>query len=129
MRLKFFSLFLVLTGIISSCGGNEPRLVIFTYDGLRWQELYTGADSSLVGNPRYVDNPDVMKAKYWRDTPEERRSILLPFTWSYIESNGYMLGNRLKGSQFQVANSMSFSYPGYRYYTSRTMKERRLRSV
>ena len=129
MRLKFFSLLLVLTGIISSCGGNEPRLVFFTYDGLRWQELYTGADSSLVGNPRYVDNPDVMKAKYWRDTPEERRSILLPFTWSYIESNGYMLGSRLKGSQFQVANSMSFSYPGYRYYTSRTMKERRLRSV
>ncbi len=113
MRLKFFSLLLVLTGILSSCGGNEPRLVIFTYDGLRWQELYTGADSSLVGNPRYVDNPDVMKAKYWRDTPEERRSVLLPFTWSYIESNGYMLGNRLKGSQFQVANSMSFSYPGY----------------
>ena len=60
MRLKFFSLLLVLTGILSSCGGNEPRLVIFTYDGLRWQELYTGADSSLVGNPRYVDNPDVM---------------------------------------------------------------------
>ena len=99
--------------LLSSCGGNDPRLVIITFDGLRWQELFTGVDSSLVGNPKYVDNPQYLKDKYWRETPQERRSVLMPFTWSYIESNGYMLGNRLKGSQFQVSNAMSFSYPGY----------------
>ena len=84
--------------LLSSCGGNDPRLVIITFDGLRWQELFTGVDSSLVGNPKYVDNPQYLKDKYWRETPQERRSVLMPFTWSYIESNGYMLGNRLKGS-------------------------------
>ena len=113
MKLKFFPVLLALAGILSSCGDNDPRLVIFTYDGLRWQELYTGADSTLVGNSRYVDDPGQLKGKYWRATPQERRSALMPFTWSYIESNGYMLGNRLKGSQFQVSNGLAFSYPGY----------------
>lgn len=113
MKKVLFPVLLALAAIISSCGDNDPRLVIMTYDGLRWQEVFTGADSSLVGNPKYVDNPQALKTKYWRATPEERRQALMPFTWSYVESNGYMLGNRLKGSQFQVSNGMSFSYPGY----------------
>ena len=111
--MRKFILFVIFTLILSSCGGNDPRLVIITYDGLRWQEMFTGADSSLVSNPKYVDNPDAMKAAYWRATPEERRSALLPFIWSYVANNGYIVGNRLKGSQFQVSNAMSFSYPGY----------------
>ena len=102
-----------LAAMFSSCEKDAQRLVIMTFDGLRWQELYSGADSSLVGNPKFVDNPEALKAKYWRQTPEERRSVLMPFTWSYIEKNGFMVGNRFKGSQFQVSNSMSFSYPGY----------------
>ncbi|MBQ6087819.1 MAG: hypothetical protein IJK96_07185 [Bacteroidales bacterium] len=111
MKKAFLIIF--LAAVLSSCGNKDTRLVIMTFDGLRWQELYTGADSVLLFNPKYSMNPDFLKAKYWRDTPEERRSTLMPFTWSYIESNGYMLGNRLKGSQFQVSNKMSFSYPGY----------------
>lgn len=104
---------LAVLATLSSCGNSEQRLVIMTLDGLRWEELFTGADSSLVSDPRFVDSPDELKAKYWRDTPQERRSVLMPFTWSYIHSNGYIIGNRLKDSYFQVANSMGFSYPGY----------------
>ena len=113
MKRFFVLVSVALATLLSSCGGNDPRLVIITYDGLRWQEVFTGADSTLVGNPKYVDNPKAMMEKYWRATPEERRSALLPFIWSHVESNGYMLGNRLKGSQYQVSNGMSFSYPGY----------------
>ncbi|MBO6248953.1 MAG: hypothetical protein J6N54_09100 [Bacteroidales bacterium] len=113
MKRTLICFLVALTAFLSSCGDNDPRLVIITFDGLRWQELYGGVDSTLVGNPKYVDDPEGLKAKYWRATPQERRSVLMPFTWSYIEKNGYMLGNRLKGSQFQVANAMSFSYPGY----------------
>lgn len=101
--------------LLSSCnkGGNDPRLIVITLDGLRWQELFLGADSFLVQNPRFVKDPDSLKAKYWRETPEERRQVLMPFTWSYIAENGFLIGNRTKGSQMQVANKMNFSYPGY----------------
>jgi hypothetical protein len=105
--VAFFSLF--------SCSNDneERRLVVITIDGLRWQELFTGADSFLVGDARYVVSPDSLKQTYWRATPEERREVLMPFTWSYVVKNGFLIGNRDKGSQMQVANKWHFSYPGY----------------
>ena len=92
---------------------NDPRLIIITFDGLRWQELFTGADSSLVGNKTFVEKPEVLRSKYWRESQDERRKLLMPFTWSYIKDNGFMVGNRNIGSQMQVANKKNYSYPGY----------------
>ena len=45
--------------MLVSCnkGDDDPRLVIITFDGLRWQELFSGADESLVGDTRFVSNP------------------------------------------------------------------------
>ena len=105
---------LALTALLScNKGGDDPRLVIITYDGLRWQEVYSGADEALIdklGQDRKIQET---KDAYWRETPEERREALLPFIWSYVPQHGYMLGNRNKDSRMQVANAMSFSYPGY----------------
>ena len=110
----------ILLGVLAlaalvSCnkGGNDPRLVIITYDGLRWQEVYGGADEAIINNPKYTKDLADVKAKYWRETPEERREALLPFIWSYAPQHGYMLGNRDKNSRVRVANTMNFSYPGY----------------
>ena len=51
MKKILFAL-IVLAGLASCSGGdNDPRLVIITFDGLRWQEVFTGVDSFLVGNP------------------------------------------------------------------------------
>ncbi len=113
--MKKILLSLMVLAALASCssGGNDPRLVIITFDGLRWQEVFTGADSLLVSNPNYVSDPEAMKALYWRPTPEERREALMPFAWSYIAENGFLVGNRTKGSQMQVANSKRYSYPGY----------------
>ena len=105
---------LALTALVScNKGDNDPRLVIITYDGLRWQEVYGGADKAVLDENRFVKDMDAFKAKYWRDTPEERREALLPFIWSYIPEHGYMLGNRNKNSKMEVANRMWYSYPGY----------------
>ena len=94
-------------------GDDDPRLVIITFDGLRWQELFSGADEALVGDTRFVKNPEALKAAYWRNTPEERREALMPFVWSYVPQHGYLIGNRDKESMMTVANTMNFSYPGY----------------
>ncbi len=92
----------LLTILSCSKADNTPRLVIITLDGLRWQELYSGADESLMGSN-----------KYWRETPAERREALMPFIWQYVPEHGYMIGNRSKESYMQVSNTMNFSYPGY----------------
>ena len=114
MKKYFLSGVLALAALVScNKGDNDPRLVIITYDGLRWQEVFSGADEELVGDTRFVREPDALKAKYWRETAEERRETLLPFIWSYVPQHGYMLGNRYKNSIMRVANKMNFSYPGY----------------
>ena len=75
---------LALAALVScNKGDNDPRLVIITFDGLRWQELFSGADESLVTDSRFVKNPAALKQAYWRETPEERRETLMPFVWSY----------------------------------------------
>lgn len=103
----------LLTLISCTKGDDDPRLVIITFDGLRWQELFSGADEGLVGDTRFVKDPEALKAAYWRDTPEARREALMPFVWSHVPQHGYFLGNREKNSLMQVANDKNFSYPGY----------------
>lgn len=112
-KIIFAALAMLLT--LASCnkGDNDPRLVVITFDGLRWQELFSGADSALIGDVRFVKDTAALAARFWRETPEERREALMPFTWSYIKDNGFLIGNREKGSQMQVANNKNFSYPGY----------------
>ena len=112
---RYFLLGVLALAALVSCskGGNDPRLVIITFDGLRWQEVYGGADEALANNPKYTPDAAALKAKYGGETPEARREALLPFIWSYAPQHGYMLGNRDKNSRMQVANTMNFSYPGY----------------
>ncbi len=113
---KVFPLILVLClAAVAACSkvDNDPRLIIFTYDGLRWEEVFGGADSSLVQDVRLVKDTALLKAEYWRDTPEKRRSTLLPFLWGYGMDHGYIIGNRWKSSLMSVENTKYFSYPGY----------------
>ena len=104
-----------LLALLASCSkvDKDPKVVVITFDGLRWQEVFTGADSTLLADPRFTRDSDALKAEYWRETPEERRQVLMPYTWSHIASNGYLLGNRGKNSLMQVSNNKSYSYPGY----------------
>ena len=112
---RFFILGVLALAALLSCskGDDDPRLVIITFDGLRWQELFNGADEALVESARFVPQPSALKQAYWRETPEERRSALMPFIWSYVPEHGYLIGNRGKNSLMQVSNKMWFSYPGY----------------
>ncbi len=83
-------------------------------DGLRWQEVFNGAEESLMTkeNGGVSDVPGLKKT-YWRDTPEARRSALMPFVWSVMSKNGQLYGNRNRGSDAFVTNGRNFSYPGY----------------
>ena len=36
---------------------GDQKVFLITLDGLRWQELFSGADSLLVRNEKYVKHP------------------------------------------------------------------------
>ena len=92
---------------------TDSRVVVVMLDGLRWKELFGGADPDLMANASFVSNKDELKALFAADSPEERRSKLMPFMWGVAKDKGFLLGNRDKGSLMNVANHMHFSYPGY----------------
>jgi hypothetical protein len=83
-------------------------------DGLRWQEVFRGADPSLLVPANNGDQPvDDYAKRYIRATPEEARRALMPFLWSVMVPQGEIFGNRDKGSDAYVTNGLNFSYPGY----------------
>ncbi len=91
----------------------KPKVILITLDGLRWQELFTGADSLLIANRDYVGDTTDLKEKFWRSTAKERRKVLMPFFWGEVAQIGQLHGNRNLGSKMNLTNTMHFSYPGY----------------
>jgi hypothetical protein len=107
---------------------KNPKIVIITLDGFRWQELFTGADSKLIANKKYVEDTTALKEKFWRDTPIERRTALMPFFWNEVTKIGQLHGNRNQGSNVNLTNSMWFSYPGYNEILTGTADDARINS-
>lgn len=101
-----------------SAEADPPRVtrnvVLVTADGLRWQEVFRGAEESLINQEDGgVADTDAIRRQFWRETPEERREALMPFLWSTVVRRGQLYGNRDKGSPARVTNGRNFSYPGY----------------
>lgn len=91
---------------------KTENVILITFDGFRWQEVFTGADSSLMKQQEHLKDGK-LKEKYWRDNVQERRKALLPFFWNTVATEGQLYGNRTLGSKVNVTNQMWFSYPGY----------------
>jgi hypothetical protein len=85
-------------------------------DGLRWQEVFGGADEALL-NTQSGGVPEgrleALKRSYWRESPAERREALMPFLWGTVAKQGQLIGNRSRGSAMNLTNPHHFSYPGY----------------
>lgn len=77
------------------------NIILISVDGLRWQEVFQGADSLLVKDK-----------KYWAETADARRKKLMPFIWQTIAIKGQLYGNRDLGNKVNVKNKYWFSYPG-----------------
>ena len=89
------------------------NLFIITIDGFRWQEIFTGADSSLINDEQYTPDTSTMKMMYWAPTPQERRKKLMPFFWNVLVNKGQVYGNRSFRNKVNTSNLYSLSYPGY----------------
>ena len=87
----FFS---ISTTSFSQTTPKNRNIFIITTDGFRWQEVFTGADSNIVNNTKYVKDTSLIKNKFWDDDIDKRKAKLLPFFWNMIAKKGQLFGNR-----------------------------------
>ncbi|MEO6810534.1 MAG: alkaline phosphatase family protein [Isosphaeraceae bacterium] len=117
-RIFWLSLLALVPGLTqadeSRPGETERKLVLVTADGLRWQEVFRGADEALLNKKDGgVADVEGLRRQFWRDDAQGRREALMPFLWTVLAKQGQLYGNTDQGSQAKVTNGKNFSYPGY----------------
>lgn len=116
MRTRFLLLLFLLGLSIASQGQTlkTQNVILIMTDGLRWQEVFGGADDQMMNKEHgNISNIESVRKTYWRETPEARREALMPFLWGVIAKKGQVFGNAKRGSVAHVTNGKNFSYPGY----------------
>ena len=92
---------------------GAENVVLVTFGGLRWQEVFRGLDRELAEAKEFTHRPEALIRKYWRGNPAERAQILLPFLNETVFSYGSVVGNRDYNSCARATNTSYRSYPGY----------------
>jgi hypothetical protein len=117
---RSFFLF-ALSAILASAAPSDAQtslrtenVVLIVSDGVRWQEIFRGADRPLMSRtPGGVSDTSALIATFWRDDIAARREALFPFLWGKVAREGQIFGNQDKGSVARIDNTFRFSYPGY----------------
>lgn len=118
MRVTAGLLSLLLAG--AAFAAKTQNVVLIVSDGLRWQEIFTGAEEDLLNDQAggsWMPEKE-LRERYWRAKPEERRALLFPFLWGTVAKQGQIFGNQTLGSIAHVTNGKAFSYPGYNEMTT-----------
>jgi hypothetical protein len=113
MKRIIVLVFLLNIRIVFAQGQKTENLIIITLDGMRWQEVFEGADSAILNNPAYTHEKKEMLGLFWAGDKTARRKKLFPFLWDSVYARGQLYGDRYIGSQVDNANPYKFSYPGY----------------
>ncbi len=111
---------LLLLCLVAAAAPAAPartrNVVLIVSDGLRWQEVFTGADPLLIDDANHGGSwtsPAALRQAYGHPDPLERRRQLLPFLWGTVATRGQLYGNQALGSHVRVTNAVRVSYPGY----------------
>lgn len=111
---RFFAIFSAFICFAFAQAQNDSKVILVLLDGIRWQDVFRGADPELLNKESGgVEHVDALKKAFWRESAEERRMALMPFLWGTVAKQGQIYGNRDAGSAMRVTNKFHFSYPGY----------------
>ena len=101
--------------LAASAEAQTKNVFLITADGVRHQELFGGADRTILesGDEAGIEDPEAIRASFWRETAVERREALLPFFWGTLAPRGVVLGSRADGSAVSIENPHKNSFPGY----------------
>ncbi|MBC6368515.1 alkaline phosphatase family protein [Algoriphagus sp. AK58] len=132
MKKLFFLLLLVgalgMGAMAQTKNTKTENIVLITFDGLRWQELFKGADSLMIDDTGMIDRAGSLLSDFWHPDPIKRREMLFPFFWNTIAKQGQIYGNRAFGNLVDNSNTMWFSYPGYNEVLSGFADDARINS-
>src|SRR4030081_1777048 len=84
---------LLLFGAAPVLAGKTQNVVLIVSDGLRWQEIFTGADPALLNDKEggsWLAEADLRK-RYWRPAAGARRAALFPFLWGTVAPQGWLI--------------------------------------
>jgi hypothetical protein len=116
MMIRFVVALVVGVVTLSSTGGAQPasrrNVILITIDGLRWQEFFGGAGREYFKRDKNGSGGEPER-RFWKDSAEARRSVLMPFMWNTIARDGQIFGDATVGSTSRLTNGLWFSYPGY----------------
>ncbi|MEO6546365.1 MAG: alkaline phosphatase family protein [Ferruginibacter sp.] len=113
MKRIYFILLLISASGMAVAQTKTENVIIVTLDGMRWQEVFGGADKALLLNKKFTRDSSGTNSKFWSEAADERRKKLFPFFWNTIAREGQLYGNRWLGNNVNNANPYFFSYPGY----------------
>jgi Type I phosphodiesterase / nucleotide pyrophosphatase len=106
-------IFITLFSFNQTRAQKVENLIIITLDGMRWQEVFSGADTVILKNKNFTKDSSGTNSAFNGSTAIERRQKLFPFFWNTIANKGILLGNRWQNNKINNANEYQFSYPGY----------------
>ena len=112
LRVLVAAAVLVAPTSVARAADTSSRVIVVTLDGLRWQEMFGGADDAYFKR-NSKGEVDPVSAKYAGDTKDGRRVALMPFVWNTIAKQGQIFGDPAASSRSHVTNGLWFSYPGY----------------
>jgi hypothetical protein len=128
-RRSLRTICLLILSLVSTVRAQpeEPHrtrnVIIVMTDGLRWQEVFEGADPSLLSKAAEMRGDSILsdrkertisaREEFLRPTRRERREALMPFLWNAFGRSGQLFGNRGLGSSVVATNGLNISFPGY----------------
>lgn len=104
---------LSLTASLASQRRTENVLLV-TLDGLRWQDVFHGADNRMMNAEHGgVKNLLATRKRFTRSDKKASREVLMPFLWQVMAKQGQLFGDPDSNAKAHICNSQKFSYPGY----------------
>lgn len=113
MRYRLTALLCFCLLATSAWAAPATNVILVSVDGLRWQEVFRGADERLLQDERFTPKDYDRFEPHQKIGAERARQALMPFFWNTIASQGSFIGDRDRMSRMRVANPWWFSYPGY----------------
>ena len=98
MRVPILACFVALLTAACVCGQRRTENVLLvTLDGLRWQDVFQGADNRMM-NAKDGGVKDLLatRKRFTRADAKQRREVLMPFLWNVIAKEGQIFGRPSK---------------------------------
>ncbi len=97
----------------NTAAASNRNVLLVTLDGMRWQEVFGGADERLISPDAGAKNIRETQERFLAADPTVAREKLMPFLWSTVAAEGVLYGDPEQESSVLVTNDKHFSYPGY----------------